>query len=152
MSSQARSGCRRALADGDAVEARLPDRRRVVGVGEDGPLGADRAVVGDHEHRIERGVEPLHHVQRLVPAGEIGGAVVQRTGTQVVHRAVRIVDQDVAGAGIDGSVDGGVDLVGEQLAADLVLGARGADLLPVDDPGGPLDVGRDEDPHVTGIR
>ena len=57
----------RALADGDAFEPRLPYRERVVGVGQDRVLGADRSVVGDHEHRVERGVESLRHVQGLVP-------------------------------------------------------------------------------------
>jgi hypothetical protein len=91
-------------------------------VGKNCVLGPDRAVIGDHERRVERGVETLHHVERLVPARQVGRVVVHLARPQVVHRAMRVVDQNVAAPRLHRAVDRGVHLVGEQLPADLVLG------------------------------
>jgi len=130
-----------ALAHDHAVELRLPDRRRVVGVRQDRALMADRPVVGEQEHGVEAAIEALHHVQRLVRARQVRRLAVHRGRRQVVHARVGVVDQEGGRAGIGGAVDRGVHLGQEQPPADLVLGPRPDHLAPVDDPGGALDVG-----------
>ena len=74
------------------------------------------------------------------------GAPVQPLGPQVLHQVVRVVDEELRGAGVGRAVDRGVDLVLEQRAAALVLRAV-QHLLPMHDPGRALDVRRDEDFH-----
>ena len=144
-----------ALADGRAVQPRFPYRERVVGVGQDRVLGADRPVVGDHEHGIKRASRPSIMYRGLclpglVPAGQVGGVVVQRVRANVLHRRVAVVDEELRRPGPRSAVDRGVHLVGEQPAAKLVVSPGCADLLPVDDPGRALDVARDEYPHGPG--
>jgi hypothetical protein len=108
---------------------------------EDRALGTDRAVIADHEHGVEGPIEALHHVQGLVPSGEVGGVVVQRPGCDVLHRPVGVVDEHVTSARLDGAIDRGIHFVGQELAADLVVGTWTAYLLPVDDPRDALDIG-----------
>ena len=136
------------FADDVPVQLRVVDDGRVVGVREHGRRRRDRAVVADEEGRVERAVEALHHVQRLVLARDQRGAPVQPLGPQVLHQVVRVVDEERRRAGIAGAVDRGVDLVLEQRPAALVLRAV-EHLLPVHDARRALDVGRDEDSHGT---
>ncbi len=106
-------------------------------------------MVPDQEHRVEAGVQALHHVHRLVPPGHVGGPAVQRGRVEVEHGAVRVVAYDLGSVGLGGAVDGRVDLAEKQPAA-LLVGLPGrAALRPVDDPGHALHVARDEDLHPS---
>src|SRR3954447_25123593 len=60
---------------------------------------------------------------------------------------MRIGDRDRRSARSDGAGDRGVDLAGQQPAADVVARATDAALVPVDDAGHALHVGRDEYLH-----
>ena len=75
---------------------------------------------------------------------------MQRVRVNVLHRRVAVVDEDLCRPGLERAVDRGVHLIGEQPPAQLVVRPGWADLLPVDDPGGALDVARDEYLHAAG--
>ena len=136
-----------ALADPDPVQRDVRDHRRVVGVRQHRALAGDRPVVAHHEHDVRAGLEALHHVQRLVPPGHVGRLAVQQLRVQVVHRPVRVVADDLGGAGRQRPVDRRVDLAEQQPPALLVGLAGRAALGPVDDPGHALHVEGDEDLH-----
>ena len=136
-----------ALADPDPVQRDVRDHRRVVGVRQHRALAGDRPVVAHHEHDVRAGLQALHHVQRLVPPGHVGRLPVQQLRVQVVHRPVRVVADDLGGAGRQRPVDGRVDLAEQQPPALLVGPAGRAALGPVDDPGHALHVEGDEDLH-----
>jgi hypothetical protein len=73
-------------------------------------------VVPDEEHRAERGVEALHHVERLVPPGEVRRPSVQVSRVEVVHRAVRVVAHDLGRPAGERPVYRRVDLPEQQCA------------------------------------
>jgi hypothetical protein len=72
---------------------------------------------------------------------------VQRGRVQIVHRPVRVVADDLGGAGCHRPVDRRVDLAEQQQPPLLVRLAGRAALRPVDDPGHALHVERDKNLH-----
>ena len=109
-------------------------------------------MVPEEHARVERGVEPLHHVARLEPPGEVLRPAVQGAGRQVAHRGVGIVDEELRGAGGHRAVDRRVHLAEEQVAAERVVVAAGQALLPVHDAGHALHVRREINLHAGIVR
>ena len=52
-------------------------------------------VIADEHDGVERGVDPLHHRERLRRAADERGLRVQRLGRDVAHAAVRVVHDDL---------------------------------------------------------
>jgi hypothetical protein len=131
----------------DAVELHLRHHRRVVSVRQHRALAGYRPVVADEEHSVHGLVHALHHVQRLVPSGDVRGAAVQVRRVEVVHLPVRVVAHDLRRAARQRPVDGRVDLAEQQRPSLFVRLARRGALRPVDDPRDALHVKGNEYLH-----
>ncbi len=112
---------------------------------------AGARVVAHEEHRVERGVDPLHHRPRLGVARDELRALVQLLGQQVAHVPVAVVDQDAGGTGLERARYRRVRFGGHQAAEPRVLrraaGVDGVRLIPVDDARDALHVDREVDFH-----
>jgi hypothetical protein len=97
-------------------------------------------VVPHEEDRVDAVVHAFHHVERLVPPGDVDGAAVQLLRIDVVHRPVRIVAHELGRPARARPVDRGVDLAEQQPAPLLVRLSGRAALGPVDDPGHALHI------------
>jgi hypothetical protein len=136
-----------ALAHPDPVQLHVRHHRGVVRMREHRTLPGDRPVVAHHQHDAGAGVQPLHHVQRLVPPGHVASPPVQRRRVQVVHRPVRVVADDRGRPRRQRPVNRRVDLAEQQPPPLLVRHPGRPALRPVDDPGHALHIKRNKDLH-----
>src|SRR5215470_12999551 len=64
------------FADDAPIDGYFPDGAWVIAMAENGVAGADRAMIAYKEDGIKGAIQPFHHVERLVLAGDIGGLSV----------------------------------------------------------------------------
>ena len=146
---------RHAVPAGDQrVEPALAERPAVdPDVGDDAAAGVREQaaglpglrVIADEDRRVERVVEPLHHPGPLEAVADQTRARLEVLQPQVAHAAVRVVDDDLGGAAGARAADGGVDVVGHQLARAAVFGAGRRELIGPGDAADAFHVDRDED-------
>jgi hypothetical protein len=71
-------------------------------------------VVADEEDGVEASVEPLHHVERLVPPREVRALAHQLARRDVRHQPVRVVDEDSRRTAVERAGDRRVHLAEKQ--------------------------------------
>src|SRR5436309_15861971 len=74
------------------VDARLPDRARIIRVRENSAFSAYRPMIADKADPVKAGIKSLHHVQRLMPTGNQRCFTCQVLWVKVAHMVIRVVD------------------------------------------------------------
>ena len=118
---------------------------------EDGVFRSGTGVVADAHRGVESAVDAFHHGPPLGVAAHEDGGLVQLLGKQVAHEPVAVVDEHLAGAGLERAFDRGVGFGGHELPkAGVFSGTAGIDgvrLIFVHYAGYPFHIDGDVDSH-----
>ena len=88
-----------------------------------------------------------HHAQVARLAHDGLGAGIEQVWRHIAKTAMRVVDQHLAGASVEGAGDGGVGLVRHQEAGAFVFGVASANLFGMKNPGNALNIGGNQHFH-----
>ena len=122
-------GVHAALAHRSSVDLEIL-HVRVAGVREESAVAAGLGVVADEKHRVEGGIEPLHHPVSLERIGDEPRARRQILDTKVRMGPVRVVDHNLARTSGERSANGGIGVVGHQYPAAETIVSLATPLMP----------------------
>ena len=137
-------GIELAFADFNVVQPQSLHTARA-GVRDESVRRSSARVISEEDHRVERRVQSGDHTNRLHCALDVDHARIELGVQEVLHVAVRVVDEHLRRPALENRGDDGVHLVSHETPAERVVFSRRTRHCRSANPADALHVDRDED-------